>query len=322
MSSKRYLYASLAVVAVVLLMALFLTLASCQQCPAVVQGVSHLEGLAISGSETDALVVNQASTGDIVELRDNGSVVFRVADGGDVVVTGMTDLRGSVWNTAGYFSIGDNTVITGTADFRSSLWNSEGYFTIGDNAVITGTADFRSSLWNTAGYLTVGDDVVVTGTTDLRGSVWNTAGFLTVGDDVVITGTTDLLGSVWDSEGDFTIGDNVVITGTLDAQCGVFLTLTEGDVVVVTYGGTITPLSSFQPITSSAPITNAVIDDGTAAGQIVVISNENASNDIVILESGSNLAAGGDITLSGGAYDLVTLLWDGARWIRLAFFDN
>lgn len=47
-------------------------------------GVTHFSGMEISSSETDALVVNQTSTGDIVEFRDGGSVVWRVADGGAV----------------------------------------------------------------------------------------------------------------------------------------------------------------------------------------------------------------------------------------------
>jgi hypothetical protein len=51
-----------------------------------VLGVTHFSGMEVSGSETDELVVNQTSTGDVVEFRDNGTVVFRVADGGTVTV--------------------------------------------------------------------------------------------------------------------------------------------------------------------------------------------------------------------------------------------
>lgn len=45
-------------------------------------GVTHFSGMEVSGSETDEFVVNQTSTGDIVEFRDNGTVVWRLADGG------------------------------------------------------------------------------------------------------------------------------------------------------------------------------------------------------------------------------------------------
>ena len=45
-------------------------------------GTTNLTGLNLSGDETDMLIVNQTSTGDIMELRDNGTVIYRVADGG------------------------------------------------------------------------------------------------------------------------------------------------------------------------------------------------------------------------------------------------
>lgn len=127
-----------------------------------------------------------------------------------------------------------------------------------------------------------------------------------------------------DVTGDITLENDETISNSTDGivQVGGFLAFTEGAVIAVSAAGTITPTGSFQPITSTAAITNAVIADGSVAGQVVAISNENAGDDITILESGSNLAAGGDITLTGGAYDLVTLLWDGSRWIRLSFEDN
>jgi len=102
-----------------------------------------------------------------------------------------------------------------------------------------------------------------------------------------------------------------------------FVALAEGDVVVVTAAGTITPLGSFQPITSATAITNSVIADGALTGQLLILTNENASDAIAILESGSNLAAGGDITLDGGTDDAVMLLWTGDEWIKVsAFGDN
>lgn len=136
--------------------------------------------------------------------------------------------------------------------------------------------------------------------------------------------TQNLTANTGTFSGDITLENDETISNATDTviQIGGFLALTEGAVQVVTYGSTLTCVASFQPITSTAVITNVVIADGVVAGQIVVISNENAGDDITILESGSNLQAGGDVTLTGGAKDLLTLLWDGAEWIRLAFFDN
>jgi len=139
----------------------------------------------------------------------------------------------------------------------------------------------------------------------------------TINGNLTITGTLDV-------HGDITLENDESISNSSDGvvQVGGFLALTRGSVVEVSYGSTITPTASFQPITSTVAITNAVIADGTVAGQIVILSNENAADDITILESGSNLAAGGDITLNGGDYDLVALVWDGSRWIRLAYSGN
>lgn len=162
----------------------------------------------------------------------------------------------------------------------------------------------------------------------LSGYVTSTLDSLTVNGAAQVTGTltaqdvvvTDTL-SVG---GDITMENDETLSNGTDGvvQIGGFTALSEGAVVEATAAGTITPLASFQPITSSAAITNAVIADGSVAGQILVITNENAADDITILESGSNLVAGGDITLTGGAYDAVTLLWDGAQWVRLSFEDN
>jgi hypothetical protein len=57
-------------------------------------GVSHFSGMQVQGSETDELVVDQTSTGDIVELRDNGTVVWRLSDGGNIYHNGELDING------------------------------------------------------------------------------------------------------------------------------------------------------------------------------------------------------------------------------------
>jgi len=57
-------------------------------------GMTNLTGLQIQGAETDALVVDQTSTGDIVEFRDNGTVVWRLADGGTVTQGGAISMEG------------------------------------------------------------------------------------------------------------------------------------------------------------------------------------------------------------------------------------
>jgi len=73
-------------------------------------GVTHFSGLDVTGDETDLLVVDQTSTGDIIELRDDGTVVWRVADGGAVTQTGAGTFSG---NTTLGDAITDNIYVYG-----------------------------------------------------------------------------------------------------------------------------------------------------------------------------------------------------------------
>lgn len=98
-----------------LVVALLLLAAGCKQAPpAVPLGTTHLSGLEVSGNETDELVVNQTGTGDIVELRDSGTVQWRLADGGAVTVVGTSDHQGNVSDSGGAYTIQDNVLITPT----------------------------------------------------------------------------------------------------------------------------------------------------------------------------------------------------------------
>jgi hypothetical protein len=141
---------------------------------------------------------------------------------------------------------------------------------------------------------------------------------LTLTDDAAIGGSLDVQG------GSITLQNDETIANSTDGivTIGGFLGTTEGTVIAATAAGTITPTASFQPITSTAVITNAVIADGSLAGQLLILINENAADDITILESGSNLDAGGDVTLTGGAVDTLTLLWTGSTWAKVSFEDN
>jgi hypothetical protein len=75
-----------------------------------VLGMSHLSGLDITGNETDMLVVDQTSTGDIVEFQDNDSVVWRLADGGAVTAMGAQDFD-STLNVDGSVTLGGSNTL-------------------------------------------------------------------------------------------------------------------------------------------------------------------------------------------------------------------
>lgn len=123
--------------------------------------------------------------------------------------------------------------------------------------------------------------------------------------------------------GDITLENDETISNSTDdvVRIGGFVALDEVAVVEATAASTMTLLSSFQPITSAAVITNAAIADGAVAGQVVILTNENAADNITILES-TNLKAGGNIQLDGGNDDGVILLWTGDEWIKVASFGD
>lgn len=108
-------------------------------------------------------------------------------------------------------------------------------------------------------------------------------------------------------------------------QIGGFLALTEGAVIDLGSGGTITPTASYQPITNATGGSintdgTTAIADGAVAGALLVICNEDAQ-DVVILDN-ANTLLGGNVTLTGGAQDCLTVLWNGADWVGLATHDN
>jgi len=108
-------------------------------------------------------------------------------------------------------------------------------------------------------------------------------------------------------------------------QVGGFLAYTEGAVIDLGAGETITPVATYQPITNATggSITTSdstAIADGVVAGQILILINEDAQN--IVIKDAANTAIGGDITLTGGALDSLMLIWDGADWAGLAMHDN
>lgn len=74
------------------LIVLSLAALACQREEVVQLGqTTNFTALEISGAETDELIVNQTSTGDIVEFRAAGTVKFRLEDGGEANLVGAVD---------------------------------------------------------------------------------------------------------------------------------------------------------------------------------------------------------------------------------------
>ena len=146
------------------------------------------------------------------------------------------------------------------------------------------------------------------------------------------SGASDMVYGIDMSAADFTGADIVGDSGeTLDNTTdtawviGGFTALEEGVVIDLGAGGTITPTASYQPITNSTTgsittSTSTAIADGPVAGAILILCNEDAQD--IVIDDGGNTILSGDITLTGGAMDTLTLIWNGADWVGVSFSDN
>lgn len=123
-----------------------------------------------------------------------------------------------------------------------------------------------------------------------------TSGDITAGDDATVTD-------------DLTVGDDTVLGGDL--------TLTPGTVRVVTMNGTLTPLSAYQPISSTGTVNTATITVGAAGSELTLVNR--AATSIVFSDTGT-LKLTGNITL--GQFDSLRLISDGTNWIMLGTANN
>lgn len=130
---------------------------------------------------------------------------------------------------------------------------------------------------------------------------------------LTVTGDTTLA--------DTTVGGTLTMSGGDVAAEGVAvgadLMLEPAETIVVTVNGTITPLGSYQPISSTGTVQTASITAGTA-GDLLILTNV-ANTSIVFTDTGT-LKLSGNLTL--GQYDSVTLLSDGTNWVQLSTANN
>ena len=109
-----------------------------------------------------------------------------------------TNLGGSLINSGGSVTVGDNLVVTGTSDLQGNVSDSSGSLTIADNSVVTGTLNVSDTLTAAA--------------SDFNGAMNVDANI--DADSISVAGNADLT-TINNSGGDLDINDNVDITGTL-----------------------------------------------------------------------------------------------------------
>lgn len=157
-------------------------------------------------------------------------------------------------------------------------------------------------------------------------------GWLTINNDVrllgqvvavnSITATNDLIASddVIPAD-DLTVGDDGTIADdfsvTDDTTLGGDLTVSKQTRVVVSNGSTVTPLGSYQPISSTANTGTSSITAGDSGDVLYLI---NMANTTITFTDTGTLKLSGNVALS--QYDTLLLWSDGTNWYQLATGNN
>lgn len=108
---------------------------------------------------------------------------------------------------------------------------------------------------------------------------------------------------------DVTIGDDLTVIGDV--------VNTPGTAILVTSGGTVTPISSYVPLTSTGSVGTSSIA-ALGAGKTIYLVNM-ANTTITFTDTGT-LKLAGNAAL--GQYDTITLRSDGTNWIEAARANN
>jgi len=248
---------------------------------------------------------------------------------GDVDVNGTTNL--DAVDIDGAVQI-DEAVTVGTAGsgfdvtFQSGtsgdlfLWDSSD-----EVLILTGT-DAQNALSIVDGNVDIEDDLDVNGTTNLDDVDIDLSAAMHIDGHMLDVGTGSYTLADADDDvgiaGDLEVDDDVQVDGNLAA---LWYVSTKQVAIDLGVGFTITPTGTYQPVTVN--YTGTVTSDGTTSiangstsGQVLIVINEDDQD--VVLTDGTNILAGGNITLTANTDDSVVFLWDGADWVVLAFHDN
>lgn len=177
------------------------------------------------------------------------------------------------------------------------------------NAPVLAQAAKQQFEWILAKRLTVDTTAAIGGNTTVGGSA-SVTGNMTVGGALAVTGASTLSGNV---------AAGASLTTTNRVNVGTLLRLAPATAAVLTADGTLTPVGSYQPISSTAAIGTASIATATtAAGTLMYVINV-GSQTITFTDTGV-LKLSGNAAL--GAGDTLLLVSDGAAWNQVSKTDN
>ena len=213
-------------------------------------------GMEISGSNTDQLVVDQTSTGDIVEFRNNGTVRWRLAYDGAITSSGGQDFTGDVTVTGDVDVTGDisaSGTITATTGFIGDLTGNVTGDLTGD-VTSSGTSSFSDA--GVSATLTA-NAVVITTTLDVGSTLqYGASNFYPVGYNVADFAFD------WGTES-FTETHNIVLTNVTTPTIGL-CTLGEDStasdaICTITVSGTSATLKVWAADGSTAGTTETTV---------------------------------------------------------------
>lgn len=271
----------------------------------------------INSSTAEGLDVDQDGSGDIVVFRDGGSAVWTLADGGTVTIAGGFDLAG---NTLTWDDDGDTTSVASSDDIiTTTLGAGTGRLNLltGNLKVGNGTEDTTLNGEDAyiEGTLEVDGAANFDGAVDIDGALTSATGSITVSDSLNATGAVDF---------DSTLNVDSTIDGIADIDVGTFLNLSAQSAISLTAGAIITPTGSYQLLTSAAWVTSStttpIETTGIETGDLLILRNANASDNITVDGTGGTVECKADVVL--GASDTVTLIYNGSEWNCLANYDN
>ena len=143
----------------------------------------------------------------------------------------------------------------------------------------------------------------------------------TVTDALYANGTLDVTGAQANAS---TLTVTGAVTTSATFSVGSLMRYAPGTAISVTNGITnLTPLATYQPLTSSGNVTVTTLITATAftQGQVVKLINTNSSGNIV-LTNGTYLILPSASNLTLGPNDVLELWFDGSKWIAVSNSNN
>lgn len=168
--------------------------------------------------------------------------------------------------------------------------------------------------WIYAKRLTVVTTAAIGGATTIGGNA-SVTGNTTVGGTLAVTGATSGAGAAF--SGQVSAGTGLVSTGS--TSVGTFLVTQQGTTQVLTPDGTLTPVTSYQPISSTAAIGTSSVGSAAAGTRLDIV---NVGGQTITFTDTGTLRLSGNIAL--GTADTLSLVsaGTGQGWYQLATTNN